>query len=217
MVPMEGVEPTHPHGYQILSLARLPIPPHRPPINSMLFAAWPLLFFHCPHGIWSCNLHRSNSRVPGNARNTCQRMASGARFRKCRICSNTLSVEITLGKLKLVAKRFAGVCRQRCGTTAQLRRNDCLKEHRENRNKVEPPKFSEAVDLFKAELASDSTMKASSKEYRLDCITKLQRTWPELWDLDLTHRSIQELFGHKQTQFPSSNSPVPHANEHCEH
>ncbi len=29
MVPAEGVEPTHPHGYQILSLARLPIPPRR--------------------------------------------------------------------------------------------------------------------------------------------------------------------------------------------
>ncbi|MFM2294472.1 MAG: hypothetical protein RLZZ350_885 [Verrucomicrobiota bacterium] len=26
---MEGVEPTHPSGYKILSLARLPIPPHR--------------------------------------------------------------------------------------------------------------------------------------------------------------------------------------------
>src|ERR1035438_1445360 len=34
MVPTEGVEPTHPHGYQILSLARLPIPPHRPPKRS---------------------------------------------------------------------------------------------------------------------------------------------------------------------------------------
>jgi hypothetical protein len=32
MVPTEGVEPTHPFGYQILSLARLPIPPHRPPL-----------------------------------------------------------------------------------------------------------------------------------------------------------------------------------------
>ena len=29
VVPTEGVEPTHPHGYQILSLARLPIPPRR--------------------------------------------------------------------------------------------------------------------------------------------------------------------------------------------
>lgn len=29
MVPMEGVEPTHSYEYQILSLARLPIPPRR--------------------------------------------------------------------------------------------------------------------------------------------------------------------------------------------
>jgi hypothetical protein len=27
LVPSVGVEPTHPHGYKILSLARLPIPP----------------------------------------------------------------------------------------------------------------------------------------------------------------------------------------------
>ncbi len=33
VVPMEGVEPTHSHEYQILSLARLPIPPHRLPIK----------------------------------------------------------------------------------------------------------------------------------------------------------------------------------------
>jgi hypothetical protein len=36
VVPMEGVEPTHSHEYQILSLARLPIPPHRPPTKSRL-------------------------------------------------------------------------------------------------------------------------------------------------------------------------------------
>lgn len=33
MVPMEGVEPTRPCGHQILSLARLPIPPHRHPMQ----------------------------------------------------------------------------------------------------------------------------------------------------------------------------------------
>jgi hypothetical protein len=31
MVPTEGVEPTHSYEYQILSLARLPIPPRRLP------------------------------------------------------------------------------------------------------------------------------------------------------------------------------------------
>lgn len=30
---MEGLEPTRPCGHQILSLARLPIPPHRRTIN----------------------------------------------------------------------------------------------------------------------------------------------------------------------------------------
>jgi hypothetical protein len=43
-------------------------------------------------------------------------------------------------------------------STAQLRLNDFLKEHRENRNQADPPKFSEAVEPFKAQLASDSTM-----------------------------------------------------------
>ncbi len=36
---MEGVEPTHSHEYQILSLARLPIPPHRPPFIRYLTQA----------------------------------------------------------------------------------------------------------------------------------------------------------------------------------
>ena len=39
MVPTEGVEPTHPHGYQILSLARLPIPPRRH--MSIEYIFWP--------------------------------------------------------------------------------------------------------------------------------------------------------------------------------
>ena len=39
MVPTEGVEPTHPHGYQILSLARLPIPPHRPPAHQYILSS----------------------------------------------------------------------------------------------------------------------------------------------------------------------------------
>ena len=29
LVPEEGIEPTHPCGYEILSLARLPVPPLR--------------------------------------------------------------------------------------------------------------------------------------------------------------------------------------------
>ena len=34
MVPAEGLEPPHSYEYQILSLARLPIPPRRQPIKN---------------------------------------------------------------------------------------------------------------------------------------------------------------------------------------
>src|SRR5713101_6732508 len=42
---MEGVEPTHSYEYQILSLAHLPIPPHRPwpNVNSLSAACKPKL------------------------------------------------------------------------------------------------------------------------------------------------------------------------------
>jgi len=39
-----------------------------------------------------------------------------------------------------------------------------FQEHRENRNQVDPPKFKEAVELFKTELAGDSTMKPRSNQ-----------------------------------------------------
>ena len=34
-------------------------------------------------------------------------------------------------------------------------------------------------------------MKPRSKGYRLDCIKKLHRTWPELWDLRLNEITVQ--------------------------
>ena len=89
------------------------------------------------------------------------------------------------GKVKVNGKTIRKSLETSVWTTAQLRLNDFLKEHRENRNKVDAPTFKDAVELFKAELASDSTIKASSKGYRLGCLLKLERTWPELWDLCL--------------------------------
>jgi len=70
-------------------------------------------------------------------------------------------------------------------STAQLRLNDFLKEHRENRNRVEAPKFSDVVELFKQELDNDTTIKPRSKEYRLLCLRKIQISWPDLWSLRL--------------------------------
>jgi integrase len=89
------------------------------------------------------------------------------------------------GKVKIKGKVFRQSLETTVWTTAQLRLNEFLKDHRENRNKVDPPKFGEAVEDYKQELAADVNMKPGSREYRLGCITKLERTWPDLWELRL--------------------------------
>jgi hypothetical protein len=89
------------------------------------------------------------------------------------------------GKVKINGSSIRKSLQATVWTTAQLRLNDFLKEHWENRNRVDPPKFSEAVELSKRELEHDTTIKQQSKEYRLWCLGKLQETWPELWDLRL--------------------------------
>ena len=76
-------------------------------------------------------------------------------------------------------------------TTAKLRLVDFLKAQNENRNNIEVPTFKEALESFKAELESDSTIKLSSKGYRLGCILKLEKTWAELWNLHLNEITPQ--------------------------
>lgn len=67
-------------------------------------------------------------------------------------------------------------------TTAKFRLADFLKEKRENIETASNnlPLVSEALELFKRELASDSSLKESSRDYRLLCLRKLQTSWPNL-------------------------------------
>ena len=90
LVPMEGLEPPHSSEYQILSLARLPIPPHRPP---SCVSAGPLSYtivrrrrkhpihvpvvgegFHARGSRDHCPLY--SSLVPAHAGAECQRTLS---------------------------------------------------------------------------------------------------------------------------------------------
>jgi len=87
------------------------------------------------------------------------------------------------GRIRVNGKLIRESLKTTVWTTARMRLTDLQKEQRENSNRVEPPKFSEAVELFKQELEHDTTLKPQSKKYRLYCLTKLQRTWPELWEL----------------------------------
>ena len=87
------------------------------------------------------------------------------------------------GKVKINGKTTRKSLQTTVWTTAQLRLNGFLKEHRENRNRVDPPKFSEAVELFKRELEHDTTIRPQSKKYRFWCLRKLQKASPGLWAL----------------------------------
>ena len=87
------------------------------------------------------------------------------------------------GRIRVNGKLIRKSLKTSVWTTARMRLTDLQKNQRENSNKVEPPIFSEAVELFKQELEHDTTLKPQSKQYRLYCLTKLQRTWPELWNL----------------------------------
>lgn len=68
-------------------------------------------------------------------------------------------------------------------STAKLRLVDFLKENRERQERVFTPKFKEALELFLQGLNAATNIKESSKQYRRDCVKKLQATWPELWEL----------------------------------
>jgi integrase len=70
-------------------------------------------------------------------------------------------------------------------TTAKLRLLDFLKEHRQATLRVISPNFSQAVEWFKRELDSNTALKPQSKQYRLWCLQKIERTWPELQHLRL--------------------------------
>ncbi|MDR3457195.1 MAG: hypothetical protein P4N60_07085 [Verrucomicrobiae bacterium] len=94
------------------------------------------------------------------------------------------------GKVKIGRKAVRQSLQTTVWTTAQLKLNDFLKENRENRNKVDPPKFTEAVEWFKKDLENDTTIKPRSKEYRRTCLQKIQTTWPELWGLRLDEISL---------------------------
>lgn len=95
------------------------------------------------------------------------------------------------GRIKIDGKVIRESLKTGVWTTAKLRLTDFLKAHQESRNRIDPPKFREAEELFKSELESETGMKPDSKQYRLWCLLKLERTWPELLNLRLNEITPQ--------------------------
>jgi integrase len=96
------------------------------------------------------------------------------------------------GRIKVSGKLIRESLKTDVWTTAKLRLTDFLKEQHEARGRTAPPKFSAAVELFKRALESDTGIKPQSKKYRLWCLGKIQKTWPELWDQTLDEITPQE-------------------------
>lgn len=89
------------------------------------------------------------------------------------------------GRIKIGGKLIRESLQTTVWTTAKVRLADFLKTRQENRNQIDPPLFSQAVELFKIETENDTTIKERSKEYRQRCLNKIQTTWPDLWTLRL--------------------------------
>jgi len=95
------------------------------------------------------------------------------------------------GRIKVLGKTIRESLETDVWTTAKLRLTDFVKKHRQAGNRFNAPKFRRAVELFKEELANDTSIKPQSKKYRLWCLGKLQKTWPALWELGIDEISPQ--------------------------
>ena len=95
------------------------------------------------------------------------------------------------GRIRVNGKLIRESLKTTVWTTAKLRLADLQKDQRENSNKIQIPKFADAVELFKSALEHDTSLKPQSKKYRLWCLGKLQKTWPELWSLRINEITPQ--------------------------
>ena len=102
---------------------------------------------------------------------------------------------VYFGRTKINGKLIRKSLKTAVWTNAKLRLTDFLKEQHESRGRIQPPKFSEAVERFKRELASATDIKPQSKQYRLWCLLKIEKTWPKLWELridEITPQACKE-------------------------
>ena len=84
------------------------------------------------------------------------------------------------GRVKIGGKTFRESLETDVFTTAKLRLPDFIKKRRKLANRPIVGTFGEARALYEADLATDHTLKETSKLYRRKCIQALIRSWPGL-------------------------------------
>ena len=95
------------------------------------------------------------------------------------------------GRIKIGGKIIRESLETTVWTTAKLKLTDFLKRHQEPRAHVMAQKFRDAVEAFKRGLENETAIKPRTREYRLLCLLKIQKSWPGLWELRLNEITAQ--------------------------
>ena len=96
-----------------------------------------------------------------------------------------VSNENYYARIKVDGKLIRESLKTTVWTTAKLRLVDFQKKHQEARGRIDAPRFSEVVEKFKADLDSTIGLKPQSKQYRLWCLLKIEKSWPKVWKLQI--------------------------------
>ena len=89
------------------------------------------------------------------------------------------------GRIKVGGKLIRKSLDTDVWSEAKMRLHDFLRLQKLEGKRIDSPLFSAAVEMYKRELALDTSIKPQSKQYRLWCLGKIQKTWPEILDLRL--------------------------------
>lgn len=95
------------------------------------------------------------------------------------------------GRIKVGGKLIRKSLETDVWSEAKLGLLDFLRLQKLEGDRIDPPLFCAAVELFKRDLEQDTSIKPQSKRYRLWCLGKIQKTWPEAWNLRLNEIAPQ--------------------------
>jgi hypothetical protein len=101
-----------------------------------------------------------NSDIPQNSRKREEHFSKDGKWRSFPQVPHLLQYASSAnyyGRIKVGGKLIRESLGTGVWTTARLRLVDFIKKHNESRSLVDAPKFNEALELFKTELAGDST------------------------------------------------------------
>lgn len=95
------------------------------------------------------------------------------------------STGLYYARVQVNGKNIRTSLKTKVWSTAKLRLRDFLNAQIRAPRNVESVAFTQAVETFKAELKNETSLKESSKQFRLWCIATLRNHWPELWQRNI--------------------------------